>query len=88
MTEEEFLKQMENLEIDPFWYNIGGPVRDFCSNLLKIAEDEYTVFYQEKGDIIDTQIFFTYEEALDYLFKVLKTAYPTNKKDNHNGDDK
>ena len=48
MTEEEFLKQMENLKIDPDFYNIGEPVKDFSLNLLKIVENEYTVFYQEK----------------------------------------
>lgn len=80
MTEEEFLKQMENLKIDPYFYNIGESVRDFSFDLFKIAEDEYTVFYQEKGDIMGRQIFFTYEEALDYLFQALKKAYPTNKK--------
>ncbi|MBV4277734.1 hypothetical protein [Odoribacter splanchnicus] len=75
MTEEEFLKQMENLKIDPDFYNIGEPVKDFSLNLLKIVENEYTVFYQEKGDIVSRQIFFTYEEALDYLFQEIKKAY-------------
>ena len=37
MTEEEFLKQMENLKIDPDFYNIGEPVKDFSLNLLKIV---------------------------------------------------
>ena len=36
MTEEEFLKQMENLKIDPDFYNIGEPVKDFSLNLLKM----------------------------------------------------
>ena len=75
MTEEEFLKQMENLKIDPDFYNIGEPVKDFSLNLLKIVENEYTVFYQEKGDIVSRQIFFTYEEALDYLLQEIKKAY-------------
>lgn len=75
MTEEEFLKQMENLKIDPDFYNIGEPVKDFSLNLLKLVENEYTVFYQEKGDIVSRQIFFTYEEALDYLFQEIKKAY-------------
>ena len=75
MTEEEFLKQMENLKIDPDFYNIGEPVKDFSLNLLKIVENEYTVFYQEKGDIVSRQILFTYEEALDYLFQEIKKAY-------------
>ena len=80
MTEEEFLKQMENLKIDPDFYNIGEPVKDFSLNLLKIVENEYTVFYQEKGRIYKRQIFFTYEDALDYLYERIKSAVDVGKK--------
>ena len=75
MTEEEFLKQMEDWNVRPGFYNINGPLKDFSYNLLKVSADEYVLFYLEKGEIDDRQIFFTYEEALDYLSRRIKEVY-------------
>ena len=53
---------------------------DASLNLLKVSDDEYTVFYQEKGRIYKRQIFFTYEDALDYLYERIKSAVDVGKK--------
>lgn len=57
MTEKEFLKQMKEGDVSPDSYNINAPVMDTSLNLLKVSDDEYTVFYQEKGRIYKRQIF-------------------------------
>ena len=80
MTEEEFLKQMKEWDVSPDSYNINAPVMDASLNLLKVSDDEYTVFYQEKGRIYKRQIFFTYEDALDYLYERIKSAVDVGKK--------
>lgn len=80
MTEEEFLKQMKEWDVSPDSYNINAPVMDTSLNLLKVSDDEYTVFYQEKGRIYERQIFFTYEDALDYLYERIKSAVDVGKK--------
>lgn len=66
---------MEDLKADSDFYNIGEPVKDGSLNLLKVSDDEYTVFYQERGEIFERQVFFTYEEALDYLSRRIKEVY-------------
>lgn len=80
MTEEEFLKWMKEWDVYPGNYNIGELVKDTSWNLLKIAENEYTVFYQEKGEIDNRQLFFTYEDALDYLYEQIKSEVDLGKK--------
>lgn len=75
MTREEFIEAVNKLKIDPIYYSIDGEIREDTFN-LEIYPDTglYITYYLERGDKIEQNLYFTPEEAYDWIYKKLKSG--------------
>ena len=66
MTDKEFLKKMQELEIPKEWYNINEE-KNPTNYVVKKYRDNFAFLFLEDGKMVDLKIFKLKKEALDHL---------------------
>jgi len=75
MNREELKQLLEKEGINPRFYSIYGPLGDEFRYILNKEISMWTVYYTERGKIINKQLFNTEDEACRYFLAWIK-RYP------------
>ena len=72
MTKEEFLNSMHNWKVDPYVYSIDGEEKEDYLNIKKESDNEYSVYYLERGVRDELKRVRSMEEAYDVIAQEIR----------------
>ncbi len=72
MNRYELKKELSNLKISPWYYNIDGVGETDQKLCLKYVDSQWMVYYCERGEIIYKRIYNTESEACEDILKELQ----------------
>jgi|TARA_Y100000589_G_C26984647_1_gene560066 hypothetical protein len=72
MNNQELIKQLNKLKVDPKYYAIGGELKDNAHNVERLYNGTYAVYYLERGEKCGLKIFDTESEANIELLNSIK----------------
>ncbi len=68
MTKQELVKKLENFNVNPRYYAIGGELKDNAYNVEKLTNGTYSVYFSERGEKCGLKTFGQENEANNALF--------------------
>lgn len=71
MKEEEFLKRINDLNVNSKHYSLNGDIIEDILGIKKINENTFYTYYVERNKESNIEYFNTYQDALDNLFNLI-----------------
>ncbi len=72
MTESELIEELNKLKINPRFYSLDEELKEYAFNIKKTHDNFFAVFYLERGEVINSIVFKTKEEAFNEILSLFK----------------
>ncbi len=72
MNKVQFISLMQELNINQKFFSINGEIKEYSYNLVDLQNNNFNVFYFERGEKTLEKNFSSLDDAYQYLFEIIK----------------